>query len=268
MNESSPTPAGIDTTVPSVARAYDYMLGGKDNFEVDRQFANSVASRDPELAVSIRLNKEFGRQVTHYMAEHGVQQFLDLGSGIPTSPPSVHDTAREVHPGARVVYVDNDPVVSAHNRALRAIGPGLSAIQADFTDPEVVLNHPELLDILDFDKPVGVLIMSVFQNTLDDEKVKSIMRVIRKRLAPGSYLAMSHVSDRSAQSSKDQIAAAIAKYGYPPTLMRTEEQIRSLFEGFELVEPGVVDYRDWRPAAGAERPHLLTQFYGAVGKLQ
>lgn len=266
MNDVVPIPAGTDTKVASVARAYDYVLGGKDNFEVDRQFAGEILKRDPEVRVSAKLNKEFGRRVCQYMAEHGVKQFLDLGSGIPTSPPSVHETVRAISPEATVVYVDHDPVVAAHNRALRAVGTGLTAIQQDFSDPDAVLRHPEVQAHIDFSKPVGVLALSVFQNTLDDADVLRILDNIFTGMVSSSYLAVSHVSDRTGQEIQDQIAMATRKHGYPATLLRSDAQVKGLFANFDLVDPGVVDYRDWRPAKDQDRPNLGLQFVGGVGR--
>ncbi len=258
----------IDTTVPSVARAYDYMLGGKDNFASDRKFAQSIVEKDPELAVSIKLNKEFGRQVTDYIVRQGVTQFLDLGSGIPTSPPSVHDTARKVQPEARVVYVDNDAAVAAHNRALRTTSSGLATLQADLTDPDAVFNSHIVQSELDLSKPIAVLLMSVLQTTVDERDAYDLLRNIRSRMAPGSYLAISHVSDRSSQQVKDAIAQSIKKFNYPPSKLRTDAQVEALFDGFELVEPGVTDYQTWRSDPGHKPRELNTQFVGGVGRLR
>lgn len=257
----------IDTTTPSVARAYDFMLGGKDNFESDRQFAKSIVEKDPELSVSIKLNKEFGRRVTDYIVRQGVTQFLDLGSGIPTSPPSVHDTARKIEPGARVVYVDNDAAVAAHNRALRATSPGLATLEADLNDPEAVFNSEIVQAELDLSKPVAVLLLSVLQTTVDEAEAKALIGDIRSRLAPGSYLAISHVSDRSAPHVKEAIAQAITKYNYPPSKLRTDAEVEALFEGFTLVEPGVTDYQMWHAEPGFQARELNTQFVGALGRL-
>ena len=152
--------AEFDTATPSVARTYDYLLGGKDNYEVDRQAVEMLRMVAPEAPLTARMNREFGKRAVRYIAEQGIRQFIDLGSGIPTSPPSIHDAVRSVDP-AHVVYVDLDPVVAAHSRALRSIGPGLDTILADIRRPEAVLDHPDLQALIDFNQPVGVVIFSV-----------------------------------------------------------------------------------------------------------
>ncbi|MGH8880054.1 MAG: SAM-dependent methyltransferase, partial [Stackebrandtia sp.] len=153
----------VDTNRASVARAYDFVLGGKDNYEADRKFAERILQHDPEVRLTAHLNKEFGRRVVDHLARQGIRQFLDLGSGIPTSPPSVHDTARRVRDEARVVYVDHDPVVAAHNRALRVIGPGLAVIQDSFLNIDGILGQEDFKSNIDLAEPVGVLFFSVLQ---------------------------------------------------------------------------------------------------------
>ena len=258
----------MDTTQPSVARAYDFALGGKDNFEVDRQFARAIKERDPEVFVTAQLNKDFGRRATEYMAKQGVRQFLDLGSGIPTSPPSIHDTARRFQPDARVVYVDNDPVVAAHNRALRAVSSGLALVQHTFLEPETIFAHPDFISTLDTSEPIGILFCSVLQNTPADTLADVLSR-LRARLAPGSYLAISHTCERTSQAVKEAFAQQHETKGYPKTWFRSDAEITEFFAGFDIVEPGIVDYRDWYPDAelAANRPELNTQFTCGLGVL-
>ena len=259
----------VDSATASVARAYDYFLGGKDHFEADRVFARNIMARDPDVPVTARLNKEFGRRAVDYMARNGIEQFLDLGSGIPTSPPSVHDTARRVRSAARVVYVDHDPVVVAQNRALRTDGSGLAVIQESFLDAQRVFGNPELLSTIDLARPVGVLFLSVFQNTADDV-VDATLADLRSRLAPGSHLAISHITDNTAPEVQDAFNAEAAAGRYPKIAFRSEQRIAEFFTGFDLVDPGVVDYRDWRPTERDEddRPELKTVLSGAVGRYQ
>ena len=197
--DRDPTPvAEFGTATPSVARTYDYLLGGKDNYEVDRQAVEMLRTVAPEAPVTARMNREFGKRAVRYIAEQGIRQFIDLGSGIPTSPPSVHDAVRGVNPTVRVVYVDVDPVVAAHSRALRSIGPGLDTILADIRRPETVLDHPDLQALIDFNEPVGVVIFSVLDVIEDKDNPLGIFRQFRERMTPGSYLGISHLSARSA----------------------------------------------------------------------
>lgn len=252
----------------SVARAYDFLLGGKDNYASDRQFAEELLSRDPQMAITAKINKDFGLRAVDYIVRQKVRQFLDLGSGIPTSPPSVHHTARRVSDAATVVYVDHDPVVAAHNRALSAIGPGLTVIQDSLLNIEAIFEHPEFTSIMDSNRPIGVLLLSVLQNTPHDE-VLDFMTRLRSRLAPGSHLAISHVSDQADARVQEMVAQRAEAGTYPRTWFRSDAEILEYFTGFELVEPGLVDYRDWRASIELQdhRPELRTPLRCGVGIL-
>lgn len=258
----------IDPSKPSVARVYDFLLGGKDNFASDREMAAKVVERSPGIAETAWMNKEFGARATRYMAEFGkIRQFIDLGSGIPTSPPSIHDVARGVSFGARVVYVDADPVVVAHSRALREIGPGLVTILADLRNPEAILSDPQLLDLIDFDKPVGIGLYSVMQTVIDDAEAMDIMQTVVDHMAPGSYLGLSHVSkDHSDPAAVAGIMQSQSETGYPSLVVRSDEQILELFCGCELVPPGLTDLREWRVDEDEEQPVVDTTLYGGVGR--
>lgn len=255
----------INPHKPSVARVYDYILGGKDNFAVDREMGDKILQAAPDAYISAKLNKEFGRRTTKYAAAQGIRQFIDLGSGIPTTSPSTHDTARAVAMNTNVVYVDHDPIVVAHSQALRDTGPGLETILADLRDPDTVLDNPDLLRHIDFTKPVGLLILSVFQTVSPTADAHSIMRRFSRRMAPGSILALSHVSTRSAKSAIDHVHKSAQETGYPPVSVRSDEEILGFFEGFELVEPGLVDIKDWRPG-DEEYGSLRLKLVGAVGR--
>lgn len=261
---------GLDpsTNKASVARAYDFLLGGKDNFAADRAFANELTNNDPQIATTAKLNKVFGTRAVDYIVNQKVSQFLDLGSGIPTSPPSVHDTARRIDFNAKVVYVDNDPVVAAHNRALRAIGPGLAVVQESLLNIDDIYEHEEFTDIIDPDKPIAVLLFSVLQNTPQDEAL-ALMANLRSRMAPGSFLAISHANDRTDDAVKNMVAARAEAGTYPRTWFRGDDEIEAYFDGFTLVEPGLVDYRDWRASESDmdHRPELRTPLSAAVGYL-
>jgi hypothetical protein len=263
--DGEPTPgAKLDVTTPSVARTYDYLLGGKDNYEVDRQAVEMLRIVAPEAPLTARMNREFGKRAARYIAEQGIRQFIDLGSGIPTSPPSVHDAVRSVDPTARVVYVDLDRVVVAHSRALRSIGPGLTTILADIRQPETVLDHPELQAHIDFSEPVGVVIFSVLDVVEDKDNPLGIVRQFRERMAPGSYLGLSHLSARSAPDAIAHTHRISQETGFPAVDFRPDEEVLQFFEGFDLVEPGLVDIREWHPEQ--DGPQVEIKLVGGVGR--
>jgi hypothetical protein len=264
MSGETTAPAGLDPTKPSVARMYDLMLGGKDNYASDRMMLEKVLTVAPETRDSARMNKEFGKRATRFIAQQGIRQYLDLGSGIPTSPPSTHDTARELEPDARVIYVDHDPVVVTHNRALRAISPGLVAISGDVEQPDSILASTDVIEQIDFREPVGVLIFSVLQTVGSYERAQQIVRSFAARMAPGSYLAMSHASTHSDAEAMAHVHKTSRETGYPPVAFRDSEQILGFFDGFDVVEPGLVDVRDWRPEAAG--PAVTIRLSGAVGR--
>lgn len=260
-----PTPdAAFDPTVPSVARSYDYLLGGKDNFEADRQVVEMLRTVAPEAPVTGRMNRAFGKRAVRYIAEQGIRQFIDLGSGIPTTPPSVHNAVRGVDPAAHVVYVDVDPVVVAHSRALRSIGPGLTTVLADIRRPETVLDHPDLQAHIDFNEPVGVVIFSVLDVVEGKDDPFGIVQRFRERMAPGSYLGISHLSARSAPDAVAHTHKISQETGFPAVAFRPDEEVLRFFDGFDLVEPGLVDIREWHPEQ--EAPQVKIKLVGAVGR--
>ncbi|HEV2370784.1 MAG TPA: SAM-dependent methyltransferase [Streptosporangiaceae bacterium] len=261
--DPTPVPA-IDTTTPSLARAYDYLLGGKDNYEVDRQVVEMLRTVAPEASLSGRMNRAFGKRAVRYIAEQGIRQFIDLGSGIPTTPPSVHDAAHSVDPAAHVVYVDIDRVVVAYSLALRSSGSGVTTILADIRRPETVLDHPELQANIDFNEPVGVVIFSVLDVIEDKDNPLGIVKQFRQRMAPGSYLGISHLSARSAPDAIAHAHKISQETGFPAVAFRSDEEVLRFFDGFDLVEPGLVDVREWHPEQDA--PQVKIKLVGAVGR--
>ena len=218
----------------------------------------------PEARLTGRANRAFGKRAVRYIAEQGIRQFIDLGSGIPTTPPSVHEAARAIDPSVRVVYIDFDPVVAAHSQALRSVGPGLATVLADIRAPETVLGHPGLQELIDFDEPVGVVVFSVLHVIEDEDDPAGIMQRFRQRMAPGSYLAISHFSaesDPDAMAHSDRISK---ETGFPRVLFRSHDEILGFFGEFDLVEPGLVDIREWRPEQ--ETPRLALKLVGGVGR--
>src|SRR5712691_9085664 len=192
MTEQSQVPGGIDTATPNVARIYDYLLGGKDNFAADREAARRLIEAIPDVAAIARDNRSFLGRVVRYLATRsGIRQFLDLGSGLPTQA-NVHELAQGVAPETRVVYVDNDPVVASHGRALLASGDQVGMVLGDLCDPAGILRHPDVLRLLDLTQPVAVLCTSTLHFIADEAEPHKIIAEYRDRMAPGSYLAISH----------------------------------------------------------------------------
>jgi S-adenosyl methyltransferase len=259
-------PDGIDVTRPSIARIYDYLLFGKDNFAVDRAAADELMQSrlDPRrLALA---NRAFLRRAVRFVARQGISQFLDLGSGLPTSP-SVHECAREVAPGARVAYVDHDPIVVAHNDAFLATRDGVVTVRADVREPDAVLGHDALRGCLDFGRPIAVLLLSVLHFISGDEDAPGIVARFRERMAPGSYLVVSIGTSDGADP--EMLAEATTTYAGArmPFTLRSRDQIMDLFEGFELVEPGLVSLPEWRPDFNTDRTPLNGPTVAAVARL-
>ena len=261
------TPArdAVAATTPHPARMYDYFLGGKDNFEADRIAAEQAMSLVPHSRDVAWANRQFLSRAVAAMARAGIDQFIDLGSGFPTSP-NVHEVAREIQPGTRVVYVDFDPVVISHNQALFTKAPGIAAIGADLRDPAAVLSHPLLRDLIDFGRPVGVLFVAVLHFVTDDHAPGEIVAAFRQRMAPGSMLALSHItSDGTPQAVQRAIQAAYAA-ATVPAVFRPQSAIEAFFGDFPLLEPGLVAVADWRPELHTTQVKSTLRFIGAVGQ--
>ncbi|GAP64389.1 hypothetical protein ARMA_2812 [Ardenticatena maritima] len=272
MTEGFSNLPDIDTTRPSAARMYDYYLGGFHNFEVDRQAADQLLKIYPQVRDSAVANRAFMRRAVRFMVSQGIDQFLDLGSGIPTAG-NVHEIAQAVNPDARVVYVDIDPVAVAHGRVILEGNENATVIQADARDIEQIINHPDVQRLIDFSKPTGFLAVGFFY-FVDDEGVKKILETFRSLAVSGSYLALTHLSDDDEVVTNDHIRAAIEKgkeiYARSPNPLywRKKCEIEAMFEGWELVEPGLVFVPLWRPEGdddpGLDDPAALAM-YGGVG---
>jgi hypothetical protein len=260
-------PEGVDVSRPSIARIYDYLLYGKDNFAVDRAAAERLMQSRLEPRRLALANRGFLLRAVRFLAEQGISQYLDLGSGLPTSP-NVHEVAREVVPGARVAYVDHDPIVVAHNDALLATRDGVITIRADVRDPDAVLGHYALAGCIDFGQPVAVLLLSVLHFISHDEDAPGIVAKFRERMAPGGYLALSiGTSDGADQEMLGEATQTYAGARMPFTL-RSRAQIMDLFDGFDLVEPGLVSLPEWRPDRNTDRTPLRGPTVGAVAQLR
>lgn len=262
MVEEHAAHPGIDITKPHASRVYDWALGGKDNYPADRAYGEQVVAVAPEYPRLARANRGFLERAVRLLAEAGIRQFIDLGTGIPTSP-SVHEVALAADPAARVLYVDNDPIVTVHNDALLATQEGIRSIQADIRQPEEILGHPALRALIDFAEPVGVLLVAVLHVISDEADPAGIVRQFRDRMSPGSYLAISQLTSDSDPEAVAQAKSATDNTAIP-LAFRSREQILRFFDGFELVEPGLVSVQQWRPASEVQ-PTRLTVL-GGVGR--
>lgn len=238
-------PRDVDLSTPSVARIYDYLLGGAHNFEADRRIAQRLNEIQPNVAAIARRNRAFMRRAVRFLLQQGIRQFLDLGSGIPTVG-NVHEVAQETDPAARVVYVDYEPVAVAHSLLLLEGNELASAVQADVTKPEQVLDSEAVHKLLDLTKPVGVLAIAVGHYLPPEADVPAVFGAYRDALAPGSYLAMTHLTNDFVALSDPRVAETMrstADHIYP----RTRAEVLGLFDGFDLVEPGLATTANWRP---------------------
>jgi hypothetical protein len=246
MSSHRPAPRGVDPNTPSAARIYDYALGGKDNYEVDRAVAEKVFALAPEMPVMARQNREFlGRAVRFLTAEAGIRQFLDIGSGLPTQQ-NVHQVAEETAPEAKVVYVDYDPIVVAYGDALVATTSNVRFVRGDLREIGDILGHPDLRELIDFDRPVAVLLVAVLHFVLDAERPYEIVSRLRDVMAPGSYLAVSHVTPDPHPEETAQLVDVSTQAG-APWVARSHAELMRFFDGFDLVEPGLVTAPEWRP---------------------
>lgn len=260
----------IDVSVAHPARRYDYWLGGKDHFAADRASGDAVAALFPTIREAIRENRRFLGRTVRFLAEEGIEQFLDIGTGIPAAD-NTHEVAQRANPRARVVYVDNDPIVLAHARALLTgdLEGSTAYVDADLRSPQGILDHAALAATLDLSRPVALMLVSVLHFLQDDDDPHAVVRQLLSALAPGSYLVVSHGTNDlvdPADRAALQRVAADNKAGFR---MRTVEEFGRFFDGLELVPPGIVSVADWRPDAGpGSRPTPAeVSMYGAVGRV-
>jgi O-methyltransferase involved in polyketide biosynthesis len=243
---------------------YDYYLGGKDNFPADREAAELALSVVPFGREVARANRQFLARAVTSMARSGIGQFIDLGTGLPTRP-NVHEVARSVHPDARVLYVDNDPMVCSHAHALLATSDGVAAIQGDIRTPQAILNDPVTSAMIDFTQPVGVLFVAVLHFLTDDDQPAEHVAAFRRRMAPGSMLAVSHVtSDGTPPDVRATIQDVYAEAS-APAVFRTRQEIESFFSGMDMVEPGLVEVGAWRSLRPS--PPAPLRFLGGVARI-
>ncbi|MFJ6841741.1 SAM-dependent methyltransferase [Streptomyces griseoluteus] len=253
MERPAWAPRSIDISVPSVSRMYDYYLGGSHNFEVDREAARKAMEFLPGLPKIMQANRAFLRRAVRFAAEQGIDQYLDVGSGIPTFG-NVHEIAQAARPGARVVYVDHDPVAVAHSQAVLAGNENAGVVAADLRKPREILTSPEVARLIDLDRPVALLLVAVLHFLEDADEPHRAVAELRAALAPGSLLILTHASYEGIPLPEERAEGAVDVYRdiRNPLVMRSREEIARFFDGFGLLDPGLVHLPDWRPESARE----------------
>jgi SAM-dependent methyltransferase len=257
-------PPGVDTKRANVARVYDYLLGGSHNFLADQDLGRAIAAVDPNTRAGTRANRAFLGRAVRYLAANGISQFLDIGSGIPTEG-NVHEVAQQASPAARVVYADIDQVAVAHSKAMLAGNQNATVVEADVRDPERILTDPAIGELLDFRQPTGLLLVMVLHFIADADDPWRIVARLRDALAPGSHLVLGHLTT---ESKPDLAQAAETVYNRSVSTdihMRSRAEILRFFDGFELLDPGLVYIPQWRPDSPAEVPSDPSKFWVLVG---
>jgi S-adenosyl methyltransferase len=261
--ESAPT---FDVSVAHVARVYDYWLGGKDNFAADRAAGDQAIAAYPDIVHSVRANRAFLARAVGYLAtEAGIRQFLDIGTGIPTAN-NTHEVAQDAAPASRVVYVDNDPIVLTHARALLASKPegATSYIDADLRDTRQILRQASAM--LDFSQPVAVMLMAILQHLDDADHPYDVVAELLAATAPGSYLALTHPASDIAAEEMRLMAKRLNQLMAEKVTFRDHDQVARFFDGLDLVEPGMVRVQDWRPRTLAEANSAAALWCGVASK--
>jgi S-adenosyl methyltransferase len=269
---AGPGEVDLQTDRPHPARVYDYLLGGKDNFAADRAAAEAGLQANPNSRIPPRENRAFLRRAVRFLArEAGVGQFLDIGTGIPTSP-NVHEIAQDIEPRARIVYVDNDPIVLAHARALLTVGPAGKAayIDADLRDVEGILGSADLRDTLDLTRPVALLLIAIMHFIPDEDDPWGLARRLLDALPSGSFLALSHLTGDFDPAAWEGVAAVYRRSGVIMRV-RSRPEIERFFAGLDLIEPGVVSLPRWRPdPSDIGRPDMpddaAVSVYGGIAR--
>jgi SAM-dependent methyltransferase len=271
MTDQAPWPArpvppqGLDVTVPNVARIYDHLLGGKDNFEADREAARQLLVAVPGAARAACANRTFLARAVQVLArEAAIRQFLDIGTGLPTRG-NVHEIAQIANPQARVLYADIDPMVVVHASALLANSLTVAATQADLRQPEHLFTMPVTRALLDISQPLAVLLVAVLHFLPDNENPWALVEEIKRKLAPGSYVVISHVTADEIPAGVARQAAEVYRHASAPGVARSRDDIARFFSGLDMVPPGLVDAATWRT------PHLVGQprpalFYAGIGR--
>ncbi|GAB1339446.1 SAM-dependent methyltransferase [Streptomyces sp. E-15] len=262
MTEAGFEAVNIDTSRPHPARIYDYLLGGKDNYEVDQEAGDRLAAAAPEARIGVRANRAFLQRAVRYVVGSGVRQILDIGTGLPTSP-NVHEVAQQVAPDVRVAYVDNDPIVAAHGNALLSRSGTTRIVLGDLRDPRTVLDHPGVRQLIDFEQPVALLLVAILHFLSEADRPAEIVATLRDALPAGSFLVLSHATGDFADRSDAQ---AVYTNATASLNLRTRAQVERFFDGFELVEPGLAQVPFWRPDTPPPPRSDEIGFYGGVAR--
>jgi SAM-dependent methyltransferase len=258
-------PVAFDTSVAHIARVYDYWLGGKDNFAPDREAGDEALQAYPDLVSSVRANRAFLARGVHYLAETGIRQFLDIGTGIPSAN-NTHEVAQRVAPGSRVVYVDNDPIVLAHARALLVGDPAGATdfLDADLRDPGNILEHAA--GVLDFAQPVAVMLVAVLHLIGPDDDPYGIVQQLMAAVPPGSCLLLSHVASDIEPEKMAEVGKRLNRLLAQPGWYRGQPEVAGFFAGLELVPPGIVPVQQWRPDSEMEAARRSAMWGGVAQK--
>ncbi|MGW4298249.1 SAM-dependent methyltransferase [Streptomyces sp. NPDC004646] len=265
---AGPAPGGgPEPERASVARMYDAMLGGRHHFAVDREAVAAFTAIDPQVRTLARANRDFLGRAVRFLAGQGVRQFVDLGSGIPTQG-NVHEVAQAVSPGARVVYVDHDPAAVAQSADLLADNPDADIVDADIRRPAEVLDSPQVRKLIDFEQPVAVLMITILHFVPAEDDPAGVVAAYRDALPAGSWLALSHATDQDRPDTAAAVGRLYRSRATSPVTPRSHDEIRTLFTGFDLVEPGLVHVPLWRPDAGESLPEKPEEYwvYAGVGR--
>jgi hypothetical protein len=267
VTEQDWVPRIVDTSAPSGARTYDYLLGGSHNFAADRAMADQVERAVPGIRAAARLNRAFLARAVRFMIDQGVSQFLDIGSGIPTVG-NVHEIAQHENPASRIVYVDMDPIAVAHSELMLTGNEFAAMVEADMREPASILDHPTVRELLDFTQPIGLLFLLVLHWNPEDPA--DLVAQYRAALPAGSHLAITHMTD-DLQSDKITAVAGIVSHsrGAGQVFPRTRAEITTLFGDFELLPPGLVPTGAWRPGGIgdiAEDPEMNELSFAGIAR--
>jgi hypothetical protein len=257
-------PTEVDTRRANAARVYDYLLGGTHNFLADQDVGRALAAVEPDVREIAQANRAFLGRAVRFLSAAGIRQFLDVGSGIPTEG-NVHEVARRADPGARVVYADIDPVAIAHSQAILAGNQNATVIDADLRDPEKLLANAEVRRLIDLSQPVGLLLLLVLHFIADADDPWQIVAALRDAVAPGSYLVICHGAVEGEPTKVRAAEKVFNRSSVNQAHARTRPEILRFFDGFELVDPGLVRIPLWRPDSPADVPEDPDRFWALVG---
>src|SRR5215469_12773704 len=263
-SEPSWVPPGVDPKRANVARVYDYLLGGTHNFLADQDAARAIVAVVPAAPVVGLANRAFLSRAVRFLAAAGVRQFLDIGSGIPTQG-NVHEVAQQADPAARVVYVDIDPVAVAHSKAILGGNDNAAIISADLRDPAAILGHAQARRLIDFSQPTGLLLVAILHFIADAEDPWRLVAALRDALAPGSYLVLCHGTDDGVPATAHAVKEVYDRSVTTSLHLRSRAAIERFFDGFDLVEPGLVYIPEWRPESAKDVPANPREYGNLVG---